>query len=50
MLYKMYNGFKEFGVNVTDYNTVKEKVENDKYIKFVVNGSDVTYQVLSIYE
>ncbi|MBQ7667923.1 MAG: phosphodiester glycosidase family protein [Clostridia bacterium] len=48
--YKMYNGYKEFGVDITDYNNVKEKVENDKYIKFVVNGNDVTYQVLPIYE
>jgi len=48
--YSMYNGFKQFSVNVQKHNGVKEKVENDKYIKFIVNDDEITYQVLSIYE
>lgn len=48
--YNMYNGVKQFSVNVETCKDIKEKVDNDKYIKFVVNGDEVTYQVLSLYE
>lgn len=48
--YSMYNGFKQFSVNSKKYNEIEDKVNNDKYIKFVVNDDEITYQVLSIYE
>jgi len=48
--YNMYNGFKEFSINVKSFDNVKNKVDNDKYIKFIVNDDEITYQVLSIYE
>ena len=48
--YTMYNGFKQFSVNTEAFEDVKNKVDNDEYIKFVVNGDEITYQVLSIYE
>ena len=48
--YSMYNGFKQFSVSNKQYNDAVQRVNNDEYIKFVVNDDEITYQVLSIYE
>lgn len=48
--YTMYNGIKQFTICNKEVNDLEAKIDNDKYIKIVVNDDDVTYQVLSIYE
>ena len=48
--YTMYNGVKHLTVNNKEKEDLYSNVDNDKYIRIVVNDDDVTYQVLSIYE
>lgn len=48
--YTMYNGIKQFTICNTESDNLETKVDNDKYIRIVVNDDEVTYQVLSIYE
>ena len=48
--YTMYNGIKQFTVNNKNTEELSEKVDNDKYVRIVVNNDEVTYQILSIYD
>ena len=48
--YTMYNGLKQFTINNKSTEELSSNVDNDKYIRLVINDDEVTYQVLSIYE
>jgi len=48
--YTMYNGIKQFTINNKHSDDLEFNVDNDKYIRLVINDDEVTYQILSIYE
>ena len=48
--YTMYNGIKQFTINNKRSSDLESNVDNDKYIRLIINDDEVTYQVKSIYE
>lgn len=46
--FTMNEGYKTIFYDVTNYDSIREKVYNDKYLMFTVNGDSVTYEILTV--
>lgn len=48
--FSMYEGTKTIFAGNRVYDTIRARMYHDKYIVFTVNGDEITYQILNVFE
>ena len=46
----MYEGTKTIFAGTKVYDNIRSMVYNDNYVLFTVNGEEITYQILNVFD